>query len=370
MQTLVYSIMHFLTDGACACAMFAYFYGAPDFYLWLLLYNFSAFVLQFPIGALMDFIALRQQQWKKYSQADLPLLCTFLSILFLAAGMFTHPIVLGIGNALFHVGGGIGVIKEDRRKSLRGQALGIFVAPGALGLFLFTTLGKQLYTAYPMVALVMLLMLFAAFSLQFMIVRKQPAIDDASRTSAALPPHDRNTGRPKLLLSCSAALAVLLAFLVVVLRSYTGFAVRFAWKNDFLFGLLATLALVLGKAAGGIASAHFGTGKTILVSLLAAVLLYFFGDVPAAGIAALFFFNMTMPVTLYLVTERFPKYPGASFGLLTVALFLGFLPQYLQLPALPAGRFTGTVLALVSLALLFTAFLILKREEKRHALSH
>ncbi len=107
-----------------------------------------------------------------------------------------------------------------------------------------------------------------------------------------------------------------------------------------------------------------------MVSLLPPALLFFFGDLPAPCFAALFFLNITMPVTLYLVPDRFPKYPGASFGLLTVALFLGFLPQYLQLPAIPAGRFTGTVLALVSLALLFTAFLILKREEKRHALSH
>ena len=356
MQTLLYSIMHFLVDGACAYAMFAHFYHAQDFYLMILLYNFCAFALQLPIGSLMDFLKEKQSSFRRLQKTDLPLACTFLSLVFLVAGIYLHPVLLGIGNALFHVGGGIGVIHEDRKKNLRGQALGIFVAPGAMGLFLFTTLGKSLASLFPMIAPSFVLLLSAVFFLLFMAVQREK--EDSYTSAESAPP-----------IGPAALIAVFLAFLVVILRSYTGFRVSFSWKSGFLFGFLATLAVVLGKAAGGIVSAHFGMGKTILLSLILAALCYFFKDIPAIGIAALFFFNMTMPLTLYMIVSRTVRLPGTSFGLLTLALFLGFLPQYFSLPALPLGRFTGSMLSLISLLLLFAAFLILKKEGRTDGLS-
>ena len=70
------------------------------------------------------------------------------------------------------------------------------------------------------------------------------------------------------------------------------------------------------------------------------------------GILALFLFNMTMPVTLYLLIRRLPSYPGFSFGFLTFGLFLGFLPAYLELPTWQNSSMIGCVGSLASLLIL------------------
>ena len=70
------------------------------------------------------------------------------------------------------------------------------------------------------------------------------------------------------------------------------------------------------------------------------------------GLAALLLFNMTMPITLYQLVIRHRQLAGFFFGLLTLALFLGFLPGYLgYVPRLP-GPAAGALWSLVSLALL------------------
>ena len=143
MLTFSYSLMHFLEDGLCAFAMYTVFLHKPDAYLFILIYNFCAFALQMPIGALCDLLREKQKDsGGRFQILPLSSVIAVLGVFVTFFGALTHPIVLGIGNALFHVGGGLGTIDEDRKKGLRGQALGIFVAPGAMGLYLGTVIGK------------------------------------------------------------------------------------------------------------------------------------------------------------------------------------------------------------------------------------
>ena len=130
---IINSILHFVIDGICAYMMFGV-YGANDTSAYLF-YNFCAFALQMPFGALADLVCIRMfgadsQKKKKFYQ-----LITIMGIIFTVTGMFAGYIVLGIGNALFHVGGGLRTILDDRSNHKKGADLGIFVSPGALGLF-------------------------------------------------------------------------------------------------------------------------------------------------------------------------------------------------------------------------------------------
>ena len=95
---------------------------------------------------------------------------------------------------------------------------------------------------------------------------------------------------------------------------------------------------------------RFGFRKTAAVSLaLSAVLLLLARVHPMAGTAAIFLFNMTMPLTLWASARLLPSARGFAFGLLTFGLFMGFLPAAfgvgLSAPMAAAG-------ALASLALL------------------
>ena len=75
------------------------------------------------------------------------------------------------------------------------------------------------------------------------------------------------------------------------------------------------------------------------------------------GIAALLLFNMTMPITLYLLVSKLPQLSGFCFGLLTFALFLGFLPEYFGLRAIVNGNIIGSVGSIISLLLLQYCFI-------------
>lgn len=317
MITTIYSILHMFVDGICAFAMFGRFVNNGSGYAYLLIYNFCAFALQMPFGAMLDYF-----NREKYNK-----ICASFGVMLTLLGAWIHPAILGVGNALFHVGAGVDVIREDRENGWNGQALGIFVAPGAWGLFL----GAQIIHDS-----IETLQIFLTFIIMMLIIFTKP-------------------GRRKVFAEVidSSKIGLLIAcFFVVILRSYVGMAVTFPWKTTVFAGSIAVFAVVLGKMAGGILAARIGIKRTIIGSLLLAAVCYFFSSNMIMGILALFLFNMTMPITLYLLVRSWKELPGFSFGLLTFGLFLGFLPVYYGIQVPISGQIIGAAGSLVSLVIL------------------
>lgn len=306
----------------------------------MLVYNFCAFALQLPLGTMLDVAAgYTSGRIKKI----LPLIWTILGVAAVILGVFSQAWILGLGNALFHVGAGVDVIQEDFSRKQGGRLLGVFVSPGAVGLYLGRVLGA------------------APQSREFLLAAGLLAVFTGC---VCLPKREffgsENWESSKV--SNAGVWMGVCCFLVVILRSLTGFYVNFPWKADRVLGWLAVLAVASGKLAGGFCSARYGTGKTVLATLLLASVCFLFGDCWGLGLTALFLFNMSMPVTLYLLAVKMPNMPGFSFGLLTFGLFLGFLPLYagVNLPFGPA--LTGMVGSIVSLGILW-----LCRKEMDHA---
>ena len=81
-------------------------------------------------------------------------------------------------------------------------------------------------------------------------------------TAAAQTSIADNPQQPKI-----AGILPLCCLLVVLLRSYLGMTVTFSWKTSMLGGLAAVLAVVLGKAAGGVLAARYGIVKVSTISL-------------------------------------------------------------------------------------------------------
>ena len=133
-MTGIYALVHMAVDLSCAFLVYTYVLGGEQWYLWLLLYNFCAFALQMPIGAAAD--RLDRNSCVAVGGCAGVLAGLLLGIAGFPAGA---AVVAGIGNACFHVGGGIDVLNRSER---RAAPLGIFVAPGALGIFLGTMLGR------------------------------------------------------------------------------------------------------------------------------------------------------------------------------------------------------------------------------------
>lgn len=311
----IYSAAHCAVDFSCALLMLGSVCLRGDAALCILLYNFCAFALQMPLGLLADRLG-RCRLWASGG------------CLLVLGAFFLPPteaaVCAGIGNAAFHIGGGLDTLNSHAKSG----ALGIFVSPGALGLFLG---GLGASSLPPAVGAAVCGLSAAAILLWCRGPENAPASLQGTAKS----------GVP-----C----ALLCLFLVVVLRSALGLAFDFSWKGSLAPPF--TLAVVLGKTCGGLLADRIGPRRTAVLTLLASAVLFVFSGVPAAGLAAVFLFNTTMPLTLHAASRRLPGAKGFSFGLLTFALFLGFLPGFFG-AALPlSGAALYAAVALFSLPLL------------------
>ena len=302
----VYSASHFLIDFACAFLMFRSISLSPDWYVCVLIYNFCAFAMQMPLGIVADKL--------NHNSVFAGIGC----ILVVAAyGLTSLPlmatIVVGLGNGMFHIGGGVDILNICEKKS---SALGIFVSPGAFGIYFGTILGRgSSQAAFPII-----IMLLASAALVF-AVRRSEGVSYANNAPLSL------RAAPWVF---AAALCM---FLVVCLRSFVGLAVSFPWRSAGYWGLALVCASAFGKTLGGFLSDWIGPIRAAAYSLGLATLLFIIPQFPVAGVAAMLLFNMSMPITLWATAKIFPGAKGFAFGLLTFALFLGFAPVHLGVAA-------------------------------------
>jgi len=323
-----YALAHCFVDLSCAFLLFRILPDSPQRLLCFLLYNFCAFALQMPLGLLIDRL--------DRNAVVAALGCVLVAAAYgLALSPLAAAVVCGMGNSLFHLGGGVDVLHLSRKNS---APLGIFVSTGALGLWIGTQLGKGgTFSPFaPLCALVFCALLLT--SSQWYYHKNWRS----ENTPLAFPTPSRS------LIFCALSLLA-----VVILRSYVGFTLSFPWKGTLpLWAIQLVLAPVLGKALGGLLADRLGLLRVSVYSLLLCAGLFLFPHVPAAGVPGLLLFNMTMPLTLWAMARLFPDAPGFSFGLLTFGLFLGFLPTCLGWPPLFRSGPGFALAALLSLALL------------------
>lgn len=291
MLLLLNSLAHLLVDGLCAATVFGPVQAAGDITELVLLYNTLAFSTQCLVGLAADRV-------RRHGIAAA-------SAMALVALGFALPVpallricLIGAGNSLFHVAGGVMVLERSGGKA---GPLGVFVAPGAVGLAL-GTLWPQLGAVF---AVGLLLCAAAVIPLE----RRAPVEKAAPRAGG---PADVSFAVPLLLT------------LAVAVRAVGGSAVAFPWKTGAAMALVTTLCVFAGKTAGGFLCDRLGAGKTALVSVIpAAVLIAFCSAWAVPSLAGQLLLNLTMPVTLWLLYRTMPDSPGFAFGLAASALWPG-----------------------------------------------
>jgi MFS transporter, FSR family, fosmidomycin resistance protein len=301
----VYSVAHALVDAACAATLFAIVaLGRGDsqtLFQLIIIYDIIAFSTQPVFGLLVD-------KFKVPAQA------TAVGMLLVAASTLLTSVPLlaavtaGIGNAIFHVGGGVTILNLAPGKA---SLPGIYVAPGALGLTLGIMLGKSgNFIAWPFLAA-----LSAAAVLVWLLPRPEfPALRPL-------------TGNLRWFEA-----VILLLLLSVTIRSLVGQSLIMPWKSDPTLLIVLTIAVVLGKSLGGILGDRFGWTAVAVTGLaLSAPLLAFFASVPVVAIAGIFLFNLSMPIMLVGLTGMLPGKTGFAFGLTTLALIVGAFPTFTPL---------------------------------------
>jgi FSR family fosmidomycin resistance protein-like MFS transporter len=333
-KTAILSAAHAAVDFCCA-ALFFRVLKPEELLIATVLYNACAFLFQLPLGIVAD-------------RLDRNLLFAAAGCVLVAAGSLLTAvpiaavIVAGLGNGAFHVGGGIEVLNGSKDKA---GPLGVFVSPGAIGLFFGRFYAKTL----PVLPVIVSLMAICAAAILLSGKSERKEGSHNAPLSFAVPK--------------GGAAALTLLFLVVVLRSFTGFTAAFS-TGGFLSGLPALLAglipvlcLALGKAAGGFLADRFGAIPASVVSLGLCAAMLFFPLHPALTLAALFLFNMSMPITLFAAAKILRGAKGTAFGLLTAALSVGLVPLLLG-AALPPSPVLFGSLAAASAVLLVPGLLL------------
>jgi len=324
---MLYSFAHLAVDVACAFLLLGVLELNNYLIESLLLYNAFAFVLQTPVGFIID------KALNPKLAAILGLVCVAVSFLFWN-NIFVALMIAGVGNALFHVGGGSLVLSLKNKKATFS---GIFVAPGGIGL----ALGGFLAVAQMHINLLLfpLALMVLAFSLYFVETQ------------------EFNSEKEKEIILDYRLLIVVLVLIPIVVRSMIGLSIEFPWKeNQSLLFLLVT-AIALGKAFGGILADRYGLMKIGVGGLVvSAPLLAFFASIPVLGILGAMILNFTMPVTLMAIWNVMPRYKGLSFGLTTVALFIGALPPIMGKDLWLNNNWVVFLLILSASAVLWAAF--------------
>ena len=135
---LLCSVLHLLVDGLCVCCLYliASSFSAMHLVGIFLTYNILAFLTQPLTGLWAD--SMKHRHWMLLASVLLltvAVLATSIVISFRLStvGMMVVPILLGMGNSLFHVWGGKQVAVTTGNDM---RALGAFVSTGAFGLAL------------------------------------------------------------------------------------------------------------------------------------------------------------------------------------------------------------------------------------------
>lgn len=315
--TFAYALCHFVVDFACVSTMLCAVsrvlgesgQGSMEVVaLSILLYDIVAFTLQLPIGIALD-------QLDKNSYAALLSYASVgagvvLSLVPIALLEWPAILLLAIGNALFHSAGGLSVLNISQKHA--GPS-GIFIATGAIGVFLGTQSAQmgRLQIAF---SLLVLLFLCALITLVVQKVNKKYW-------------NVHNVSFDISELSFNTLLAIALLSLVVALRSYAGMVMAFPWKSEMLLLVLSILGVFAGKALGGVVADRIGFRTTAIFSLIVAATLFVPSwEIPVMGLLGVFFFNFTMSITLASLANILPNAKGTAFGLASFSLAVGALP--------------------------------------------
>lgn len=300
------ALLHFLVDGLCLCCLYlmAFPFSFPRLTGIFVVYNVLAFLTQPLTGLLAD--RMRDRHWMLLAAVVLMLAAVMTVTFGFPFAGYLAPVLLGLGNSLFHVWGGKQVVLKAGNDM---RALGLFVSTGAFGLAV----------AMVFFSLSLLYIFLLALCLLAVAYLKLEQNDERVGDTLQDTPWSSRVRQSRWLL-----LLVIVAF--VMFRSFMGESFSSAIVKDDMVVLLIGLTAMLGKMAGGWMARRIG-----ILLTLAAVLVVVSGCLlcrsseRAVMLTGLFAVNCTMPVTLYWANGLLTGREGLAFGLLAAALIPGYL---------------------------------------------
>jgi FSR family fosmidomycin resistance protein-like MFS transporter len=300
-----YGLVHALIDATTVTTLYraGIVAGLVDTFWLVVTYNLLAFAFQAALGPMVD--ALRAPR----AAGVLGSVLSLAALLALGhAPALVVVVMAGVGNALFHLGGGAIALALV---PARAAPSGIFVAPGAIGLAAGVWIGHR-----PVVSVVPLVAgLVAGIAIQGFITPQKPS------EFAPLPIERADAPRLGHVMMLGA-LGLLLV--TVLVRSVVGGGAAHGLHRSVPLGFALAVGAFLGKLLGGFVADRLGWARASVGALLISLPLLVLGDHdPWTVVVGVLVFQTTMPVTLAASSLLLPGRPATAFGLCCLALVLG-----------------------------------------------
>lgn len=284
------------------CLKFSHYASA----IIILIYDFFAFVPQLIIG----------EWWNKHRRFNigyLGIIFFIISIVLIKSssyGMYILAVTfLSFGNAILHECGAIAVASVSK-KNIFPSAL--FVSGGTIGIVIGTYLAFSKASTQVLFIFVLILLAILFFT------DKTWCIEDLSFIDVNI-----------VSIDYGKFIILLVAFLIVMLRSYMGFVVPISWRETFFHTVVLSLSLGIGKAAGGYLCDIIGYRKVGVLSTLISLPFIIIGNkIMFLSLVGLLLFSMTMSITYGMTLSIIKNNPGVAFGVTTIGLFAGALPLF------------------------------------------
>lgn len=303
LQPVYWGLLHGVNDLAAGFLLAAYTlnHGYNESFLFISIYAILGFGGQLPVGFWLD----KKKDIPLF--AKLSILLLFFTIPCFFISIKTAIICSGLASAFVHVTGGAICLQVHENKS---GPLGLFTAPGVLGLTIGGLLGEAGYWLPFMLLLAFVLIAFIIFS------KPLPIYQSPAKKENELDNHD---------------LLMLLILLFMCFRSFLFDVVNYVaeYYEDGL--LYIGVSAFIGKIIGGFVADKVGIKRFIYFTLLLSLLLFQFGKqniyMLCAGIACL---QSSVPVTLLMMGRTLPFHPAtASAFSLGTSIVLAGLPLFL-----------------------------------------
>ncbi|MBE5939776.1 MAG: MFS transporter [Lachnospiraceae bacterium] len=299
----IYAFVHFSVDAACFYFLFSRLSSDPLWWYLAMFYDALAFVPQ-------NFIGLLNDCFPKMKSGLIG--CILVLAALIVPADIPALIILGIGNALAHVGGAYHTLHGSNGKI---GPCGIYVSGGSFGVIagkLAALSGISILVPLAFITISVILTIWVSLN----------HTDDKNDLVIF-----------NITSSVPSVIVILLAFIAVAVRSYMGYAIPTDWNQTTLQAIVLFSFMGLGKMVGGLLCDYIGYTKTSFISLILSLPFLLFGNsFMILSLIGIGLFSMTMPVTVAILVSKLPKNPCFSFGITTIALFTGSLPAFFIRP--------------------------------------
>ena len=315
-QISCFTICHLFVDTSCHFIVNKLFLNNNvfDILLITILYNMLAFAFELPIGILSD----RFNKTFDFSLIGIFLIFVggILNAFYKYINIEFIILLIGIGNAFFHVGGGRFSLIVGNTKS---TDIGIFSGSGAIGVFL-----GGLFSKLDIIILPIILMLISFLYLYLIKKDKYSVLYLYFENKKYLKYKNQEIKYDLIMIGLISYF--IFSFISIYMQNEYNDSIKIFDNNNLLLFVFA-FSICISKMCGGIIYDNIKIKNLIIVVSLFIIGLIFINKYKFLYyILISLIINISIPINTFNIYLSLKNYPGLAFSLTKFIIFLSTIP--------------------------------------------